>query len=69
MAKELPQLDLEPKQEVRAEVKKEVRPTYTIGNVVTATEPSILVGEQPVSLIEAIALILNKLEKIEKAIA
>ena len=65
MAKELPQIDLEPKQEV----KKEVRPTYTIGNVVTATEPSILIGEQPITMIEAMTLILNKLERIEKAIA
>jgi hypothetical protein len=68
MAKELPSLDLG-KEEVKIETRKEVRPTFTVGNVVSATEPAILIGEQPINMLEAMALILNKLEKIEKAIA
>jgi hypothetical protein len=51
------------------EEKKEVKEKYSIGEVVTGTAPAIIVEGNAISEQEAIVLILNKLERIEKSVA
>ena len=48
------------------ENKKEEK--YSIADVATATEPRITEGEKIYTLEEALVLILNKLDKLEKKI-
>lgn len=55
--------------EEKQEVKKETKAKYIIGEVVTGTAPSIIVDGQAITEQEALVLILNKLDKIEKSVA
>jgi len=54
---------MEDKKEVK-EKKEEL--SFKVGNVVTETAPAVFYEGNPISQIEAIALILNKLEQINK---
>ena len=49
------------------EEKKEVT-KYTLGSVITGTEPAILIGEQPVTTQQALVILLNEIEEIKKAL-
>jgi hypothetical protein len=52
------------------EVKKEVKESISyVGEVITGTAPSVFYNEQPITIEEALSLILNKITKIEKSVA
>lgn len=50
------------------EKKKKVEKKYTAGNIATETAPTVIKGDKPLTIEEALVEILNKLEKIEKKI-
>ena len=49
--------------------KKEVKAKFGMGEVITGTAPAILQDGKPITEQEALILILNKLDKIEKSVA
>lgn len=48
--------------------KDEVKETYSLADVATATEPRIYDGEKAYTIEEALVIILNKLDNMEKKI-
>lgn len=57
---------MEPEEKQEETVKEKDR--FSIGEVATATESRIVEGEKVYTQLEAIALLLNKVSKIEKQI-
>lgn len=50
------------------EEKKESKQRYLLGSVVTGTTPAIMNDGEPMTLEEALAEILNKLDKLSKSL-
>ncbi len=54
--------------EVVDEPKVVKRKKYVVGSIATQTEPVILLGDEQFTIHEAIALLLNKIDEVGKAV-
>jgi hypothetical protein len=51
-----------------AEEKQVSKEAYALGEIITGVEAAILVNGKPITMMEAIVEILNKLDRLEKSI-
>lgn len=56
--------------EKKEEIKKEVKAPFTVGevNIISGTQPALFYEGNHLSELEAIALILNKLDELKRSI-